>query len=129
MPDHLWISVLAAVQILGGPVRAVGGNRVQGVGNGKDSCPQRDFIALQSPRISCAIVAFLVSVDDLSGFLKKRDFPQDLVSVQAVFLHDAGFGGSQGGRFAENCVGNRHLPDVVKKSTASDDADRFGEEH
>ena len=57
-----------------GTIGAVGGDGVEGVGDGKDAGAEWNLLALEAARITGAVIFFLVGVDDLGGFGEEREY-------------------------------------------------------
>src|SRR5207245_7435756 len=70
-----------------GTIRAIGTDRVERVGDGKDARTQWNLLAFQAARIPGAIKFLLVGVDNLGGLLQERNALEHVVAVERVLLH------------------------------------------
>src|SRR5947199_5228517 len=84
--------------------------------------PERNLLALQSPRIAGSIKSLLMGVDNFGSLGQEWNLLQYLIAVEAVLPHNRHFVGRQLVRLAQNVVGNRHLPNIVEKRAAGDHA-------
>src|SRR5262249_32349448 len=92
-----WIEVLARaaldlglghVERLGLRVRAVPGDRVEGVDDHEDPGAQRDLLASEPARIAAAVPLLVVRVDDWHRALQERDLLDQLLADLRVAPHD-----------------------------------------
>src|SRR5579883_3360007 len=85
---NLFPSGLKRQRLAVGPVRSHG---VQSVRDGEDSRSERNILPLSAARISRAVVAFMMSADDLSGRGEESHAAQKPVSDQDVRPHHGFF--------------------------------------
>src|SRR5580700_3276995 len=90
-------------------IRPVRGHRVERVRYGKDSRPQWNLLAAETPRIALAVEALLMRVDDLGRLFEERNLAHHLVSTLTVLLHDEHLRGVELSRLQQNAVGSRNL--------------------
>ena len=76
----------------------VGGHGIEGVGDGEYSRPQRNLLALQTPGIAAAVIAFLMGIHDIGRFVQEGNLAQHLVSQLGMLLHDRLLFGTQTSR-------------------------------
>jgi hypothetical protein len=101
-------------------IGAVGGHRVQGVGQGEDPGPDVDLLAEESPGVALAVEALLVAEDDRRRGAEEGDALDHLVADVRVALHLRPFLGSEASRLEQHRVGHADLPDVVEERAAAD---------
>ena len=109
------------------PVGAVGGDRVERVGDGeKILAPIGISSALQAPRIAAAIEVFLVAEDNLGGVLEETEFSSAWCSRgRSARASPIAPRKRELSRLGENRVRDRHLADVMQEGAAGDHFD-FG---
>jgi hypothetical protein len=100
-------------------VGAVAQHGIEGIGDGKDTCSQRDLFAAQAARIAGTVEKLLVSKDDLGGLTEERDAGEHIVANIAVGAHSLLFSVVERAGLAKNLVGDGHLADVMKKGGSS----------
>src|SRR5216684_2484597 len=105
----------------GPAVGTVADHGIHRIRDGKDARTERNLVALQSPGVTRAVKKLLVRENDFRGVAQKRNANQHVVADLAVFAHDLLFVIVQGTWFAQDAIGNGHLPDVVEESGARQD--------
>ena len=101
--------------VTGFAVRAVGGDRVQGVGHGEDPGFPGDLPAGQAVRVACPVVPLVVVENDVPDFGNELDFPDQAVAQSGVEADFIPFLRRQGAGLVENRVGDGDFSDVVQK--------------
>ncbi len=96
---------------------------LEALGDGEYSPPQRDLVASKSAGIAAAVIALLMGVNDVGGFMQERYLAQNLVAEVGVLAHDGLLFRAQPSGLAQNRVRDRHLADVVQKCATRDDPD------
>ena len=103
----------------------VGGHGFVGVYNGEYAGAQRNLFALQAAGVAAAVVALVVSVDNLRGVAQEVDLVDDLVAQLRVTLHLHPIGVVQRSGLGEDGVGDTDLADIVEDRRLFDLAHLF----
>jgi hypothetical protein len=103
-------------------IGAVAQHGIQRIGDGDDPCPERSLFTAQATWIARTIEELMVGLDDIGGFTQEGNAGERVVANFTVGAHGPLFCVVERARLAKNLIGDGHLPDVVKKSGASENA-------
>lgn len=98
----------------GRPVRPFGGQRIVGVGDGKDPGGERDLLALQTPWIALPVPFLVVAVRDVQRSSQVPDGREQFVRVVGMPSHDLPFLIIKRPGLEQNGIRDTHLADVVQ---------------
>src|ERR1700723_1573748 len=101
-------------------VGTVGDHGVERIGHGKYTGAYGDLIALQTARISRAVVTFLMRQNNFGGFFEEGNTLENRETDIAVATHDFALFRGEWAGLGKNAVRHPHFADVVKKSAAGD---------
>ena len=96
------------------------GQRVEVIDHGQDSRAKRDLVALEPGRISLAVPALVVAVDDRRDRIGKRHGRDDLGAYLRMHLHPLEFLVGQRSGLRQDVLGHRELADVVQEGRGPD---------
>ena len=127
--DHARVELRpgAAVDLLargreggGRPVRAVGGQRVERVGDREHARGERDRVAREAVRVARAVPALVVVADDELALAEEVDVAQDLRADHGVAAHQRVLLLGQRAGLEQDRVGHGDLADVVQQEAELD---------